>query len=80
MKEKIKKISKYSMNILAIVNVLLIKLSPVWGWHLEKITDTITIVVGVLGAYLVSGKIFEQEEVQTTFNDDDLESIDTEEE
>ena len=80
MKEKIKKISKYSMNILAIVNVLLIKLSPEWGWHLEKITDTITIVVGVLGAYLVSGKIFEQEEVQTTFNDDDLESIDTEEE
>ena len=63
MKEKIKKISKYAMNILAIVNVLLIKLSPVWGWHIDKITDTISIVIGVIGAWLVGGKIFETPKV-----------------
>ena len=58
MKEKIKKVSKYAMNILAIINVLLIKLSPVWGWKLEKVTDTISIVIGVIGVWLVGGKIF----------------------
>ena len=63
MKEKIKKISKYAMNILAVINVLLIKLSPVWGWHIDKITDTISIVIGVIGAWLVGGKIFETPKV-----------------
>lgn len=58
MKNKIKTISKYVMNILAIINVLLIKLSPVWGWKLEKVTDTISIVIGVIGVWLVGGKIF----------------------
>lgn len=58
MKEKIKKISKYVMNILAVINCLLIKLSPVWGWHIDKITETISIVIAVIGAWLVTGKIF----------------------
>lgn len=63
MKEKIKKASKYIMNILAVINVLLIKLSPVWGWHIDKIIDTISIVIGVIGAWLVGGKIFETPKV-----------------
>lgn len=63
MKEKIKKISKYAMNILAIINVLLIKLSPVWGWKLDKVTDTISIIIAVIGAWLVGGKIFETPKV-----------------
>ena len=62
MKNKIKKISKYVMNILAIINVLLIKLAPVWNWHIDKITETISIVIGVIGVWLVGGKIFEKEE------------------
>lgn len=62
-KEKVKKISKYAMNILAIINVLLIKLSPVWGWKLEKVTDTISIVIGAIGVWLVGGKIFETPKV-----------------
>lgn len=57
-KEKVKKVSKYAMNILAIINVLLIKLSPVWGWKLEKVTDTISIVIGIIGVWLVGGKLF----------------------
>ena len=62
MKEKIKKYSKYAMNILAVINVLLIKLSPVWNWHIDKITETISIVIGVIGAWLVTGKIVEKGE------------------
>ena len=57
--EKIKKISKYVMNILAMINALIIGLSPIWGWNLDKVTDSIVVITGVLGLYLVSGKIFE---------------------
>lgn len=56
--EKVKKISKYVMNGLAMINALLIELSPVWEWHLEKVTKTITIVMAVIGFYLVGGKLF----------------------
>ena len=58
MKDKIKKISKYVMNIMAFINAILIALSPVWGWNIDKITDSMTILVGLIGAWLVSGKIF----------------------
>lgn len=62
MKEKIKKISKYTMNILAMINAIIIGLSPIWNWQLDKITDTIAVLIGVIGLYLVGGKIFETEE------------------
>lgn len=62
MKEKIKTISKYTMNILSMINALLIGLSPIWNWHLGKITDSIVVITGILGLYLVSGKIFETKE------------------
>ena len=61
--EKIKKISKYTMNILAMINALIIGLSPIWNWQLDKITDSIAIVIGVIGLYLVGGKLFETEEI-----------------
>ena len=64
MKEKIKKVSKYTMNILAMVNALIIGLSPIWGWNLDKITDSIAVVIGVLGLYLVGGKMFETPEYE----------------
>ena len=41
MKKKVKKVSKYIMNILAMLNALLIGLSPIWGWNLDKLTDSI---------------------------------------
>jgi len=62
MKEKIKKYSKYTMNILAVINALLIKLAPVWNWHIDKIIETISIVIGVIGVWLVGGKIFKKGE------------------
>ena len=60
--EKIKKISKYTMNILAMINALIIGLSPIWNWQLDKITDSIAIIIGVIGLYLVGGKLFELED------------------
>lgn len=62
MKRKIKKISKYVMNILAMINALIIGLSPIWNWHLQRITDSIVVITGVIGLWLVSGKIFELKE------------------
>lgn len=59
MKEKLKKISKYTMNILAMINAIIIGLSPIWGWNLEKVTDSIAVLIGIIGLYLVGGKIFE---------------------
>ena len=59
--EKIKKVSKYTMNILAMINALIIGLSPIWNWELSKITDSISIIRGRIGLYLVGGKLFEGE-------------------
>ena len=52
------------MNILSFINALLIGLSPIWGWNLGKITDTIVVITGLIGLYLVGGKIFESSEVE----------------
>lgn len=58
--EKVKKISKYTMNILAMINALIVGLSPIWGWHLDKLTDSIVVITGIIGLYLVGGKLFEE--------------------
>ena len=59
---KVKKISKYIMNILALINALIVGLSPIWNWNLDKITDSIVVITGVIGFYLVGGKLFELKE------------------
>lgn len=64
MKEKIKTISKYVMNIMAFVNAILVGLAPIWGWNLDKVTDTLVVLGGLIGAYLVSGKIFGDKEIE----------------
>lgn len=59
MKSRVKKVAKYVMNILAMTNALLIRLSPIWGWNIDKITDSIVVITGILGLYLVGGKLWE---------------------
>lgn len=61
--KKIKKISKYVMNVLAMINALIVGLSPIWGWNLEKVTDSIVVITGIIGLYLVGGKLFEAPKV-----------------
>lgn len=57
--KKIKKISKYVVNTLNMINALILALSPIWNWHLENISKTIIAITGVISLYLVSGKLFE---------------------
>jgi hypothetical protein len=80
-KEKVKKISKYTCNILCIINLALILLSPVWGWNITKIIKSISIITGICGTYLTTGKIFEEDltEVQENFSNYAVEDLINEE-
>jgi uncharacterized membrane protein len=54
---KVKTIAKYATNILAIINALLIGLNPIWNIPFcDKITDTIAVVIAVIGTYLLGDK------------------------
>jgi len=61
--KKVKKTSKYVMNVLAMINAIIVGLSPIWGWNLEKVTDSIVVITGIIGLYLVGGKLFEAPKV-----------------
>ena len=57
MLEKIKKISKYTLNILTICNALLIGLDPIWNIpYADKITATLTVFMAVISTYLLGDK------------------------
>jgi len=58
---KVKKISKYIVNGLNMINALILVLSPIWGWQLDNVTKTIVGIAGVISLYLVSGKLFDLE-------------------
>lgn len=60
--EKIKKISKYLVNGLNMANMLLLGLSEIWNWNIDKISATIIVIAGVISLYLVSGKLFDTKE------------------
>ena len=60
--KKVKKISKYVVNSLNMINALIIALSPIYNWHLEIVTNTIIAITGVISLYLVSGKLFDLKE------------------
>ena len=56
--KKIKKIAKYTTNILAIINALILVLDPIWSIpYADKISATITGVIGVIGTYLLGSKV-----------------------
>lgn len=54
--EWFKKIMKYVLNSLSLINLLLLGLAPIWGWEIEKITATIIVVAGVISGGLLGGK------------------------
>lgn len=55
--EKIKKISKYILNILTIINALLVGLDPIWGIPFaDKTIATISVVMAVISTYLLGNK------------------------
>ena len=57
--EKVKKISKYVVNALNMINALILALSPIYNWNLDTVTKTIIAVTGVISLYLVGGKLFD---------------------
>ena len=55
--EKVKKIAKYTTNILCIINALILVLDPIWGIpYADKISATIVGIVGVISTYLLGSK------------------------
>ena len=55
--EKIKKIAKYTTNILCIINALLLGLDPIWNIpYADKISASIIVIVGVIGTFLLGTK------------------------
>lgn len=60
--DKVKKIAKYTVNALNMINALILVLSPIWGWQLDSVSKTIIGVAGVISTYLVGGKLFSMED------------------
>ena len=61
MKEKIKKIAKYTTNILGMIGAILLGLNAIEGItipHCTQIIEIIAVFQGVLGTWLVGGKLF----------------------
>lgn len=54
--EKFKKINKYVLNILTIINALIIGIAPIWNINADKITNTIAVVIAVISTYLLGNK------------------------
>lgn len=55
--EKVKKIAKYTTNILAIINAFILGLNPIWNIpYASKISETIIVIIGVIGVFLLGSK------------------------
>jgi len=57
--EKVRKISKYVVNGLNMINMLLLGLAEIWNWNIDKISATIIVVAGCISVYLVGNKLFD---------------------
>ena len=65
--EKIKKISKYTLNILTIINALLIGLDPIWGIPFaDKVIATVSVIMAVISTYLLGNKAITKKKENTT--------------
>lgn len=60
--QKVRKISKYLVNALNMINALMLGLAQIWNWNIDKISATIIVVAGVISLYLVGGKLFEEKQ------------------
>jgi hypothetical protein len=53
----IKKIAKYTVNTLTIVNALIVGLDPIWNIpYADKIVGTIAVFMAVISTYLLGDK------------------------
>ena len=64
MKEKIKTIAKYTTNILGIIATLILGFNAIDGItipYTTQIVEGIAVIQGVIGTYLISGKLWSDE-------------------
>ena len=56
-KDKFKKVMKYTMNILAFIDAIIVGITPIWNipYGIE-ISKTISVVMGAIGVYLLGQK------------------------
>ena len=55
--EKFKKLAKYTLNTLTIINALLIGLDPIWNIpYADKTIATVSVVMAVISTYLLGNK------------------------
>ena len=62
---KIKIIAKYTTNLLGMISTLILGLNAIDGITIpdcRQIIDVIVLLQGVIGAYLISGKLFSLKE------------------
>ena len=60
-REKIKTIAKYTTNILGMISMLIVGLNAIEGINIPYaliIVQTIAVIQGVIGAYLIKGKLW----------------------
>ena len=62
-KINVKKISKYTLNILTIANALLVGLDPIWDIpYADKLIPTLSVVMAVISTYLLGNKMLKKGE------------------
>ena len=55
--EKVKTVAKYTTNVLAIINALLVGLDPIWNIpYADKVSETLIVVMAIIGKYLLGNK------------------------
>ena len=72
--DKVKKISKYAVNILTIINALLLGINAVEGItipHCSQITGVISAIMGVIATYLLSDKTANKIKEYKQFNEEE---------
>lgn len=51
---RLKKIAKYTTNIMAIVNALILGLHPIWNIpYANEVSETLIVIMAVIGTYLL---------------------------
>ena len=60
--EKVKKISKYVVNGLNMINFILVGLGKIFEWNISTASEVIIFAAGVISYYLVGGKLFDLKE------------------
>ena len=57
--EKVKKIAKYTVNTLNMINFILVGLGDIFKWDIGITSKVIIFIAGAISYYLVGGKLFD---------------------